>query len=285
MLLSSFELAKVKTSIAMGKLYVPMNLAANVLAKFCRPVLFYNEGSDFDLTLRGSSFLFRHRGRNFLVCTSHQLGNGKDVRSPSEMVIAVAEPDDKMIALTANGSSRAVLKNALHSNAEDILIMEFERNRSGRDLNPLFFDLDVETVGTLDNVPTQDVHAIFAIGYQSSSTDYEPVFNSSYELLGTKIMSRWSKLYLKPVEAGSWLPALRIGLEVHDNQYEATAGSPSYDPDGFSGAPVLFIYKDTSSQRHLGFAGIITHADKFGRFAIYRAAHIAQFMGELAALS
>ncbi len=284
MLLSSFELAKIKTSVAMGRLFVPLNLSANALARFCRPVLLYNEGSNFDLTLRGSSFLFRHKGRNYLICTSHQLGKGADVRLPSEMVIAVAEPDDKMVALTANGATRVIIEDKAHINAEDILIMEFDANRHGRDLNPLFFDLDIETVRTLDSVPSQDIDAIFTIGFQSSSTDYEPVFDQSDELLGTKIVSRWCKLYLKPTQGGPWLPQLRIGLEVHDGQREATAGSPGYDPDGFSGAPVVFIYKDASSQRHLGFAGIITDADKFGRFAVYRAAHIAQIIHDLAPL-
>ena len=43
----------------------------------------------------------------------------------------------------------------------------------------------------------------------------------------------------------------------------------------------MFIFKDAINQHHLGFGGLITDADKFGRFAVYRAAHIRQAIRKL----
>jgi hypothetical protein len=43
----------------------------------------------------------------------------------------------------------------------------------------------------------------------------------------------------------------------------------------------MFIWRDDSSQHQLGFAGIVTDADKFGRFALYRTAHIKEVVQRL----
>ena len=54
------------------------------------------------------------------------------------------------------------------------------------------------------------------------------------------------------------------------------------DPDGFSGSPVFFLYQDESLQTHLGYAGMITHGNKDGRFMIYEAACIRDLVKLLA---
>ena len=51
------------------------------------------------------------------------------------------------------------------------------------------------------------------------------------------------------------------------------ADQETIDPDGMSGAPVFFISLDASSQAHLGFAGMITHA-RDRRYLIYDGAHL-----------
>ena len=50
------------------------------------------------------------------------------------------------------------------------------------------------------------------------------------------------------------------------------------DPDGASGAPVFFVYQDRSNQAHLGFAGLVTHANELGRFMVYDAAVIQKIV-------
>ena len=257
-----------------------MNQCPNNFARFCRPVLLYNHDVQCDLTLRGSSLLFRHKSRYFVICTSHQFGVGSEARAPEDMVIAIMNENNDVIGLTGSEVTRIRIKDLAHENAEDMLLMEYDTVKSGRDLTPLFFNIDLENIGTLNTVPPENIDAIFTIGFISNSTDYDPVFDEDYNQLGTTIVSRWSKLYLQPTEVGPWLPNLRAGLEVHECQREATVNSADYDPDGLSGAPVGFIYRDQSEQRHFGFAGMITHADKLGRFAIYPTELINQIMAK-----
>ncbi|WP_133250340.1 hypothetical protein [Novacetimonas pomaceti] len=194
------------------------------------------------------------------------------------MLIAIRNENNDIIGLTGSVITRIQTEDCTHRNAEDFLLMEFDPSKSGRDLAPLFFNFDLKNIGRLSSFRPEDVDAIFTIGFMSNSTEYDPVFDEDYNQLGTTIVSRWSKLYLQQTEPGPWLPNLRIALEIHDNQRDATVKSSDYDPDGLSGAPVGFIYKDQSEQRHFGFAGIITHADKFGRFAVYPTELIIQIM-------
>jgi hypothetical protein len=90
------------------------------------------------------------------------------------------------------------------------------------------------------------------------------------------VTSRWVKLYLEPVAPSVWDQEYRVPLQVH-HRYQADIG----DPDGFSGSPVFFLYQDDSKQAYLGFAGMITDANKSGRFSMYEATFIPQIVAGL----
>ena len=45
-----------KTSVPLNGLEVPFPRAVQSLARFCRPLAFHNEGSDYELSMVGSAF-------------------------------------------------------------------------------------------------------------------------------------------------------------------------------------------------------------------------------------
>ena len=54
--------ALIKTSVLINGVWVQGRQAATSLQRFCRPVCFFNEGSDYEVSTAGSCFLFRYRG-------------------------------------------------------------------------------------------------------------------------------------------------------------------------------------------------------------------------------
>jgi hypothetical protein len=106
MLLDAYQAARAKTSVLMNGLLVPINRCPDNLSRFCRPVLFHNTDPYLDLSIMGSSFLVRHKGRNLVLCSRHQLGSGSDARAPDDIVIAITEPDGTGIALTSNEATQ-----------------------------------------------------------------------------------------------------------------------------------------------------------------------------------
>jgi hypothetical protein len=281
MLLDAFEAARIKTSVMVNGLAIPFDKVTKSLIRFCRPLLIRNDHDTCDLGVMGSSFLVTVRGHNLLLCSRHQLGVGKHLRKPDDIVIVVKDRDDKDVALTCNEAVHIEVNPGEDPNAEDLLMLRFDTQRGNLDLSQLFLKWNLDDWRDLDTVSPDKIVAIIAIGFMTASNSFDPVYTDEYELVGAKVITRWSQLSLRLTEPGPWVPRLRIGLEVHQNMREATAENPDYDPDGFSGSPVMFIFKDDGDQHHLCFAGLITHADKFGRFAIYRASHTRQAVLQL----
>ncbi|MGO7955521.1 hypothetical protein [Rhizobium leguminosarum] len=50
------------------------------------------------------------------------------------------------------------------------------------------------------------------------------------------------------------------------------------NPNGWSGAPVFFVWGDDNKDHHLGFAGMIAHGSSHGGFMLYRAEDIRKFV-------
>jgi len=272
--LPSTLIATMKLSVPMNGVHVPFRRCIENLQRFCRPVMFHNDDPVFDLSCSGSSLLFRHRGRNLMLCTRHQLVNLG--RSPQDVVLILDDPDGRKVALTPNETIRAIFPIPEQVNLEDIFLAEYHSTRNGRNLDPQFFTLDLEAMVDLQSVPPKKVVLVFAIGYPTRFSSFETTIDADDCPTGLDVISRWCKLYLEPTEPSAWDHDLRLPLRVHE-RYHADIG----DPDGFSGSPVFFLYQDDSKQAHLGFAGMITHANRDGRFLMYSAAHIRQVVARL----
>ena len=108
--------AKAQMSVTMNGLLVGLDRCAENLQRFCRPVAFYNDGYAHELSLAGSSFLFRHRGRHLLLCCRHQMTNHE--RQPNELVIIVETGKGGHVALTPNEVSQAITELPPHQLAE-----------------------------------------------------------------------------------------------------------------------------------------------------------------------
>ncbi len=263
-----------KLSVPMNGLLVPFKHVVNNLQRFCRPLMFHNDYPVFDLSCSGSCLLFRHAGRNLMLCTRHQIVNpGRD---PAEIVLIVDEVDGRKTALTPNEATRVTLGLPELANLEDILLTEYASERNGRNLNPQFFELDLDSTADLRNVSPEKVNLIFAIGYPTRFSSFDTKIDEiDGSATGLDIVSRWAKLYLELATPSAWDLACRIPLQLHKD-YHAEIG----DPDGFSGSPVFFLYQDDSKQAHLGFAGMITDASNEGRFAMYEARDIRRMVVE-----
>src|SRR5260370_33261207 len=78
-----------KTSVLINGVFVPLDSAKHSLERFSRPLLFYNVGSPFEVSVVGTCTLIRQEGENFLVATRHQLGNGTAQRDETEVCVAL----------------------------------------------------------------------------------------------------------------------------------------------------------------------------------------------------
>lgn len=242
------------------------------LQRFCRPLAFWNRGTDFELSFSGTCLLFRQDGRNLMLCTRHQLTNAG--RRPDDIVIVVDDPGDRRVGINPDEVSQVVLDVAadpVYADLADIMIAEYSTVRPDRNLDARFLKFDVSASPDLRAVAAAAVDAIFCIGYPTSDTSYEPRHDEDWNLTGVDIVSRWSKLYLKVAEPTEWDAAGVIALEP------ARAEEPILDdPDGISGAPVFFIYGIKARQPRLGFAGIVVRGNRLGRVNMIEAAHVRQ---------
>ncbi len=195
-----------------------------------------------------------------MLCTRHQLTNMS--RDPSEVVMVVINPDGSKSALTPNEVSRVSVELSEHESLTDIFVAEYASERHGRNIADQFLQLDLGTVADLRSIPPEKIVAIFAIGYPTRFSSFETTLDEDEESpVGLEVISRWVKVYLEKTDPSVWDADLRLPLQLH-SQYPAEIG----DPDGFSGAPVFFVFKDNELNAHLGFAGMITDANKSGRF-------------------
>lgn len=262
----SFLTARMKTSVKMNGVLVPFSKSLDNVQRFCRPVAAHNAGSDYDVSLYGSGFLFHVAGRNLMVCSRHQVVNSG--RDPGDLMIILGEGDNA-IGMTPSVVGHVSVVGSELEAVGDIFLAEFASGPGGRDISGSFFKVDDDA--DLRTVRPQDVTLIFTVGYPSRLVDYEPTYDEGYDLRDVAIYSRWAKVYLELDDrVRSDIPGL-VPLQVHQS-YRIELG----DPDGFSGAPVFFIYQDAQRTSHLGFAGMVTHASKLGRFSMVEASYIHQ---------
>jgi hypothetical protein len=265
----TFIVAAEKTSVDMNGVLVPFRRCVENLQRFCRPLLLHNQGSEYELSQVGSSFLLKH-GPHFLVlCSKHQLGKPPHVRSQEDITIVVHDQDGSPVGLSPGALSRIDVTAEDAALLNDIVLAEFPGNHNGRDIKSLFYQLRLDTSPDISSIPQERMILLFAIGYPSHFSSHETEFHDDLSVVDMSVTSRWCKIYLETrIPDGFDLP-YRIPLRLH-RDFEADLG----DPDGFSGAPVFFLYQDETRQTHLGFAGMVTHAHQDGRFSVYDARYI-----------
>lgn len=262
----TFLSAKMQLSVAMNGLLIPFNRSLVNLQRFCRPTAIHNDDPIYDLSFAGSCFLFRYCGRNLLLCSRHQLANTG--RSPEEMVV-ILESDEGRIALSPSEVVQILGFESTSKDVGDIVLAEYRSEQRGAQLSPHFYNLDIEGAADLRRVPKDNVQVIFTVGYPSRFTDYDTVISEAGDITGANLVSRWAKIYLQQTPT---LGIDREGLvpfEVHED-YQIDLG----DPDGFSGAPVFFVYLDETRIARLGFGGMVTYASALGRFNVIEASYI-----------
>jgi hypothetical protein len=238
--------AKGKASVQINGLFVAIDDAKFSLERFSRPLVFYNDGSAYSVSVAGSCMLARYRGENLLIATRHQLGKGEEKRAETEACIALYDDaaSSKPTLLTPSGGITATFDDPGDKFLEDILILLFERGDKTAQLSTHFIRLD--DTKTLNEVEPRRILGYLTIACPTSGS--EPILTPdcmSYEEFKTGFV----RLALEPAHAPSddHHMAFRVKEKVQKSR----------DFDGYSGAPVYFYYNDEGGQAHLGWVGII----------------------------
>lgn len=238
--------AKGKASVQINGLFVAIDDAKFSLERFSRPLIFYNEGSAYSVSVAGSCMLARCRGENLLIATRHQLGKGGEKRAETEVCIALYDDvaSSKPTLLTPSGGMTATFPDPGAKFLEDILVLTFERGDKTAQLSTHFLRLD--DTKTLGEVEPRRIFGYLTIACPTSGS--EPILtpdSMSFEEFKTGFV----RLALEPADAPTedHHMAFRVREKVRKSR----------DFDGYSGAPVYFYYTDDNGQAHLGWAGII----------------------------
>jgi hypothetical protein len=233
---SSIENAMATTSVEINGIYIRFNRAVDALVRFCRPLVFHNEETPFELSLVGSSFRIRYAQKMVLVTTKHQLGCGKSVRAPNEACILLQE-GLQTVALTCSGFGMPQFPEGTDSRVrEDILFLQFASDK--HNLPPHFFD--ISHIRTMLEVPQEKIILYFAIGFPTEFTELGRNFDDPDKFSFEGYISRFGKIYLE-TERQISMPA-HIEFRVHQKQPITID-----DFDGLSGSPVFFIIKTRRS--------------------------------------
>ncbi|WP_210165324.1 hypothetical protein [Beijerinckia mobilis] len=251
-----------KLSVTVNGILVPLKNVENAIARFCKPALFHNKNeTTYDLSKSGSTFLLRYKRRNIALFTRHQLGNEQSLFKPEQSTITFTDIDGTVIGIGPIAASRVLMKHTEHSNLEDVVFLDYGNEHNKRNLRGLF--LDIDSMSTLSTVNQDLIKVIFAIGYPTAYGMIDIKCDDDGIVTCVSMQSNKVKLYLSIDEPMTFDPENRIPMVQNERANQETIA-----PDGMSGAPVFFVWLDNSSNAHLGFAGIITHA-RDRRYMIY----------------
>lgn len=237
-----------------GKMAVPINGVAigfdNVkfsLQRFSRPLLFHNADSAFEVSVSGTCGLVRQQGENFLIATRHQLGKPPSRRHESEVCIALYDESNsgKPTLLTPNGGVIHSVSELGEKFLEDVLILTFTRDDSKLEqLNAQF--LQVDGVKCLEEVDAADIVQFLTIAFPSMGVTLAFTDDAmGYE----EVKSGFVRLALERLDVET--------LEKHVAFRVKETVPKQRDWDGYSGAPVYFVYIGSDGLLHLGWAGVI----------------------------
>lgn len=249
-------------SVHMNGLLIPATEAVRSVARFCRPLLFYNTNNPLELSLQGSGFMCRLKGKNLFLASRHQLGSGDAARKPDEAVVLIPSTGGHL-ALTAAEAMFVTLHGGPVDEPLDLLMLRYEDRRGGQDIRNRFLNVLIDDVLEQSELPAgSKVLAHVAIGYATQNQGYDVSFEEETFTLGlAAVRSRWSHIYLEPDALTSFDdPAL--------SPYKLIGSYTIQNFDGFSGAPVFLLYQDPADQAHMAFVGLVLKANQAGRFNI-----------------
>lgn len=266
--------ALTKTSVKINRVLIPGRQAANALQRYCRPVCFYNEGSGYEISSSGSSFLFRYRGHLIAMCAKHQFGKGTAKRSPDDYCIIIDDGEGGKVAVTPSGAATPRFGELSdYGFAEDIYFIEYEYRQGDRKLDGYFVDINFDALPDLRTVEHERLIAIFSIGYPSESASYDFTLDGDFLPQDMEVTHRFSRL----IFSNDWTEGMEFHLTLRQHEkYPKTIS----DLDGFSGSPVFFFFKDGQSDVQLGFAGMMRLGSN-GKAHVYEASQIRKFLDHL----
>ncbi|TXL71738.1 hypothetical protein FHP25_29060 [Vineibacter terrae] len=238
--------AKAKLSVTINGLLVPFSQAPYSCTRFTQPFIFYNGGSPFDVSLAGSCALVREAGENYLIATRHQLGKRSDERERTEVCVAFPSEERPGTTglVTPCGSVLVSYDQPEMQYAEDLLILMFTRGEKRPEFNLRF--LDINRVSTLDEAKAGEIVSYFITAFPSVGSKYNLTEDG---MALAEVISGFARLTLEPSEAN--VMDGHIAFHVKENVPKER------NLDGYSGAPVFFVWLDASKNAHLGFAGIV----------------------------
>lgn len=234
-----------RASVVVNGVYVAIDDVKYALDRFSRPLLFHNADTPFQVSVAGSCFLARTRGENFLIATRHQLG--KPARNVTDVCIALYDDptSPKATLLTPSGGIGLSYDDPAARFLEDLLVLTFVRDQKKIERLATSF-LQIDGMRTLAEVNPHRVFHWMTIAWPTTGNT---VVLSPDEMNCEELKTGFVRLALEPCAE----PSLErhIAFRVQEREPKVR------DFDGYSGAPVFFLYLDDVGNAQVGWAGII----------------------------
>jgi hypothetical protein len=234
-----------RASVRVNGVYVPINSVKYALERFSRPLLFHNADTPFQVSGAGSCFLARAAGENLLIATRHQLGN--PARDETDVCITLYDDpaSSKATLLTPSGGIHVSYGDPAAKFLEDLLILSFVRHHEKLEQLATNF-LRIDAMSTLADVDQDRIFYWMTIAWP---TNGKTVVLSPDEMSCEEFRNGFVRLALEPHD----VPSLEkhIAFRVREREPKIR------DFDGYSGAPVFFLYLDDARETQVGWAGII----------------------------
>jgi len=259
-------------SVPINGVLTPFKQVIHSIQRFCKPLLFHTGHDIFDIAFSGSSFLMKVGAENTLVCTQHQFKTPNGPPFSADMVVTPVSVDGVMFGATPISARFPQLSDTRDRTWDDIIAIKFEAGTEDPNIDNLFLELDWQRLRTLTGMDLSKIVSIFAIGFPTSSTDYDPIYDGDDAPVGVSVKSRWVVVFLAPIGRAFFDFETRIQLVQHPH-YKLQLKNP----DGMSGSPVFFIYFDNFRKLQLGFAGMITDI-RNGVYQVYDGNNVRNFL-------
>lgn len=248
-------------SADVGGLYLPALDVLDYSVKFCAPLLFQNDNENFPMSVGGSCFLFRFRGRSFQIATQHQISNTN--RNPAEVRIALPEHLETHLLSPAKSFVRTATIEGDPS--ADFRIWEYDTSLDKR-FSKNFVRLSQDDFLAIPPSGAHNVIVYYTVAFPSNAQKIEL---DEAQFRSIRMRTNWAKIQVVPDPNALRLISDRVYMRCADPISEM-----GLSPDGFSGAPIFAVYQKADLQCRFGFCGLITHGDADGRLAVFPASEL-----------
>lgn len=248
-------------SADVGGLHLPALKVLDYSVKFCAPLLFQNENENYPMSIGGSCFLFRFKGRHFQIATQHQIQNLN--RNPAEVRIALPEQLETLLLSPAKSFARNTTVEG--DSSADFRIWEYDASLDRRFAGS-FVRLNQ---GDFLSVPPKDSHRVLVYYTVAFPSNAQKIELDEEQLRSIRMRTNWAKVLVVPDPNALQLIKDRIYMRCAD-----PISKMGLSPDGFSGAPIFAVYQKADLQCHFGFCGLITHGGEDGRLAVFPASEL-----------